>query len=327
MYDFIKTIISAVQEWTKKEIKKNIVPPSTPDWNENDSNADGYIENRTHWEEINLDILVPPTTVTIGTGLFVEEAIDVKLITGQLYYVVWEEKEYQCVCYDYDGTLAIGNNACWDGNNGNGEPFLISNYNGLTAINAYTPGTYTTSVFTSETVIHKLDPKYLSLPDNIATTDDIQIALAPKNFFELLDSKTGYAYRIEIKNGQLISKPKVISFFVNSMPESYVEDGRIDPATIVLIGTAQDGSEYTMSDFTITPEFASSDTTYITITADNMSIDVPITVIPFNPAVELIDFNYTANSDGTYTITGWKQTYKGEYSTEFIVPNNRKIVV
>ena len=166
MQSFIQTIINAIQAWTKKEIKKNVnITFPTLNWNENDPNADGYIKNRTHWEEIKSDILVPPTTVIIGADLFVEEAIDVKLITGQLYNVVWEEKEYQCVCYDYDESPVIGNNACWGGNNGNGEPFLISNYDGLTAINVYTPGTYTISVFTLETIIHKLDPKFISLPE------------------------------------------------------------------------------------------------------------------------------------------------------------------
>ena len=46
MQNFIKTIINAVQTWTKKKIKG-----STADWNQNDSSADNYVKNRTHWEE------------------------------------------------------------------------------------------------------------------------------------------------------------------------------------------------------------------------------------------------------------------------------------
>lgn len=46
MQNFIKTIINAVQSWTKKEIKD-----STADWNQNDTSAVDYVKNRTHWEE------------------------------------------------------------------------------------------------------------------------------------------------------------------------------------------------------------------------------------------------------------------------------------
>lgn len=46
MQNFIKTIINSVRNWVKGEIKK-----SKADWNQNDSSADNYVKNRTHWEE------------------------------------------------------------------------------------------------------------------------------------------------------------------------------------------------------------------------------------------------------------------------------------
>ena len=45
MNDFMKTILNAIQSWTKKEIKN-----STSDWNQNDVNQPGYVKNRTHWD-------------------------------------------------------------------------------------------------------------------------------------------------------------------------------------------------------------------------------------------------------------------------------------
>lgn len=45
MNNFMKTIISAVQTWTKGKIKE-----STADWNENDSNSNNYVKNRTHYD-------------------------------------------------------------------------------------------------------------------------------------------------------------------------------------------------------------------------------------------------------------------------------------
>jgi hypothetical protein len=41
----------------------------------------------------------------------------------------------------------------------------------------------------------------------------------------------------------------------------------------------------------------------------------------------LEDFIYTANADGTYTITGWKQTYLGKPSTLMVVPNDNNIII
>ena len=34
----------------------------------------------------------------------------------------------------------------------------------------------------------------------------------------------------------------------------------------------------------------------------------------------LIDFYYTKNSDGTYTLTAWKGTYNGEPSNKCFIP-------
>ena len=41
----------------------------------------------------------------------------------------------------------------------------------------------------------------------------------------------------------------------------------------------------------------------------------------------LQDFNYTDNNDGTYTLTGWKETYQGKPSTEMIIPDSPNIII
>ena len=40
-----------------------------------------------------------------------------------------------------------------------------------------------------------------------------------------------------------------------------------------------------------------------------------------------VDYEYTANEDGTYTITSWNGTNNGEASTEIIIPDSNKIRV
>lgn len=42
---------------------------------------------------------------------------------------------------------------------------------------------------------------------------------------------------------------------------------------------------------------------------------------------DLTDFTYTINSDGSFTITGWKETYQGVSDTKIVVPNNGLITV
>lgn len=89
MQNFTKTIINAVQSWTKKEIKN-----SASDWSQNDASAASYVKNRTHY--ITPDaVSVPPTHVTVNSmgytyyvGQFEE---------GKTYNVVFDGATYPCV--------------------------------------------------------------------------------------------------------------------------------------------------------------------------------------------------------------------------------------
>ena len=41
----------------------------------------------------------------------------------------------------------------------------------------------------------------------------------------------------------------------------------------------------------------------------------------------LQDFTYDDNGDGTYTLTGWKETYRGKPSTEMVIPDSPNIII
>ena len=41
----------------------------------------------------------------------------------------------------------------------------------------------------------------------------------------------------------------------------------------------------------------------------------------------LQDFTYDDNGDGTYTLTGWKETYQGKPSTEMVIPDSPNIII
>ena len=75
----------------------------------------------------------------------------------------------------------------------------------------------------------------------------------------------------------------------------------VDPA-VVIIGENEIIISYTESGKTYTTKFV-------------------VNAVEFDAATILVDFYYTANDDGTYTITGWKQTLNGVSSTEMIIPD------
>lgn len=193
----MKTAMSALQAWTKKEIKKteNRIVDSTADWNENDSTKDSYIKNRTHWEEEGVIYNLDKKTYTFSreftetdyaTGTKYELCStdfeeSIKLNTpiekGQEYIVCFDEKEYKLKCEETEGSLYLG----WDyyGTPTDEHKFgICCNFDGskLTAIFTYRSDTkqHTVAVYRIGTVVHKLDSKYLDLPENIATTDDVQ---------------------------------------------------------------------------------------------------------------------------------------------------------
>lgn len=171
----METILSAVKTWTKGKIKE-----STADWNENDSSKSSYVKNRTHWEEKKLIYLVPEMTVTIsedGGYETLSESCPI-LTAGQAYTVVLNGVTYECIARQYDSGGLIGNGTIYgDGDAGNSEPFSCDSYDdGTIYLNAAIAGNYTISISTIEAITHKLDKKYLDLPTNLATTDDVESA-------------------------------------------------------------------------------------------------------------------------------------------------------
>lgn len=77
MNDFMKTILNAIQSWTKKEIKN-----STSDWNQNDVNQPGYVKNRTHWDSRKEE----KVNITFDGNIDGKEYIDLQG-DGSIYFV------------------------------------------------------------------------------------------------------------------------------------------------------------------------------------------------------------------------------------------------
>jgi len=188
--NFMKTIISAVQTWTKGKIKD-----STADWNQNDSSADNYVKNRTHWdsrktEKINItfdgtldgkEYLDPD-----GNGSFYLVKVSdltpsIEEVTGGAFSAV-ENGEVVETLEITDGLILIESDTLYSISNG-GISIALEDTgmgNGL----VFTKGTWFFMEITPEEYFYysdlsytkeigelkKLDSKYLDIPESIATS-------------------------------------------------------------------------------------------------------------------------------------------------------------
>ena len=155
--------------------------------------------------------------------------------------------------------------------------------------------------------------------------------------FVMNDQVNGNKYLIQMKGGVLTSilLPTSISVDTSSLQGvTFMEGDAIDPETLTFMANYPDGTSSKITDtenLSYAPSELTTDVTQISFVYSigglKLTYDMPITVTAFDPAVKLQDFEYTANNDGTYTLTGWKETHNGVASTELIIPNNKKIIL
>lgn len=159
MQNFMKTILSAVKNWTKKELNRK-AKDSVADWNQNDPGADNYVKNRTHWDEEK--ILVDCLTKTdYEAGNF----SGCTFTDGTEYVVTFNDRTYEnLVCYtDGDFHILVSTSDGYD--------FYVDDDGGDGLYIEY-DGDWEISI--TELVPHKLNKKYLDIPENVATVDDVQ---------------------------------------------------------------------------------------------------------------------------------------------------------
>ena len=174
--------------------------------------------------------------------------------------------------------------------------------------------------------VDKVEGKGLSTNDY---TDEDKEKLAnlnaSKDSIALIDQVNGYTYILCMREGNLVTYCAAESVEVTTMPDKteYVDGDQFDTTGMVMSVVAQDGSNREVSGYKWSPEVLTTDTTVVTVSYtegnDTYTIEVPVTVK--SKADVLVDFTYTDNGDGTYTITDWKGTYNGEPSTEIIIPD------
>lgn len=162
-------------------MEEGISNASGADWNAKEGEV-GYIENRTHYEEIGEIIILPETNYTLieDGGIPTTELPNTfTLIAGNTYIVNWNGVKYTCECIEDRGILAIGDVKALESIIGAGEPFGIL-YNPSANLGALISNDGSTEVVLSvseiSTVVHKLNKKYL--PDDIGGGTPIEFTVS-----------------------------------------------------------------------------------------------------------------------------------------------------
>ena len=203
-----------------------------PDWSASE-NEEGYIKNRTHYEE--KTILLPSSYVEVteeGNGSYYGELSSVVLEEGQTYFVVFNNKNYECIAKKIagQGIILLGNGTlCGYEEVGNNEPFGCDYYPGDDTfyLNVKEQGTYQLEIFNNYSLI-TLDDRFIS--ENIARKNDI-----PTEIASLIDDEAHRTVTDEEKNSwnnksnfsgnynDLINKPEIPS--INGLAtEDFVTD-------------------------------------------------------------------------------------------------------
>lgn len=163
----------------------------------------------------------------------------------------------------------------------------------------------------------------------VATKSDL---IAPKREIGLIvDQVTGNPHIITINNGNLATRSAVKFIKIATLPTKteYMVGDYLDTAGMTIIGELYDGSSINIDNYEVQQICFSEEQAYVNIYYFECGLThkttLSVNVIPFDPTIALIDFEYAKSSDGTYGIIGWKGTHNGKPSTELIIPNNNLV--
>ena len=195
-------------------------------WEQNDDTADDYIKNRTHWSEGVKEKVIIDWTIDFNSGeitspmgtsgpiiyqAFIEDTSLTGFIVGQKYTVIWDNKTYECIAKDFNGIGIIGNES-FIGYMGNsaledtGEPFFIGIEEGYGGIVSSTEAdNHTCIIKTLTEVVHKLDKKFIDMPDNLATEDDLSNVAFSGDYYDLNNLPTIYNDVVRYNASQSLS--------------------------------------------------------------------------------------------------------------------------
>lgn len=139
-----------------------------PDWNQNDENAPDYVKNRTHWAEPATVTVIPETTLSNAVqneGIYIYPDIRnisrFELREGKRFTIVFDGTSYDCVAFNFNGTIGFGNLSFLGGGDDSGEPFIFLDNKRDYVFATKNGGTHTISCTTDVYIYHKLPLDYI----------------------------------------------------------------------------------------------------------------------------------------------------------------------
>lgn len=206
------------------------------DWNQNDPTADDYIKNRPFYSENGEAIILKETQLTFDGGYSDIIEAPVTLEAGKTYKITYNGITYECVAVNSASLerstlgvmplaaavteIVIGNFALLMGAGDTGEPFCMINHPGEALVVLDVNGAESATVDIKEDVeiVHKLDKKFIDMPDGIITEDNLydnlENNLAPVAFTNNYDSLSGkptiYTDVIRYNNSQSLTTAQKI---------------------------------------------------------------------------------------------------------------------
>lgn len=193
-FDSLKTFYNALKQ-KMKNYRGN--------WNQNDHTADDYIKNRPFYSEVGTVEILPKITLT-GAPFTLKESLK----RGEKYTIIFDDVEYTSIAKEYDGYIMIGNNAVyqWDGGieTDTGEPFAIevednsleawcyTIYDSMPNDTMGTVSTHTVQILRDSEIVHKLDKKFVPIPDDVVSEDDLANVAFSGDYNDLYNTPTIY---------------------------------------------------------------------------------------------------------------------------------------
>lgn len=325
-------------------LKKEFLPiDSQADWNENNSTSINFIQNRTHWEDIetittsyqyNDNPLADNTLVTVGERKFKKisnDIIDLESERDKYYLFVTQrttqgeyiqqnffklnnENNAHITTSNWGQTLEI-NASTVSGNNASLIAIKDANTFNYFYNSDLEEGLYFEIVKSSDIIIDDVTYETIVYPINLIkqVTQPIYHTIPHKflpKYYIMKDVKDKQSYVVYIKNGILISELECDSIEVTTMPNKiyYPNGEEFSPVGMVVTLKYKNGETREITDYTYTTE---------KLTHGILVHIIYDSYIPLTTTIEVgiddyVDFIYKDNEDGTFTILDWKGTYLGE---------------
>ena len=153
----------------------------------------------------------------------------------------------------------------------------------------------------------------------------------PLKFLESVifkDNTTGFNWIGYVDNGEWTLSAKVSEIKVKQLPNRifYNTGDLVDLNGLIIEVIFSDGTTTETTDYMCNLDIINNETN-IPVLYKQGGLIYTSSFDIINYTIELIDFNYTINDNGTYIITDWKGTYKGEPSSKCVIPNIENIIV